>query len=414
MRRLYQKIYLVFIASLLAVLAIAAVFWRLGPSNSPYGHVLEVAGELALASLPPLDAPPAGQQQAIERLGRRLHADIALFDPHLKLVAAVGLPLPHPSGVDENGGWLQGEGAPAWSFRLPDARWIVARGPKPPRGPMAGLAFFLVAMAIAIALFAYPVVRGLTKRIERLQEGVETLGAGNLSTRVAIEGHDEVARLAGSFNRAAARIEELVGAHRLLLANASHELRTPLSRIRLGVELYGSKPDPKTKAEIARDIAELDNLIEEILLASRLDIAAVLPATEDVDLLALVAEECARYDGCTLDGDPIALRADPRLLRRLVRNLLDNAERHGRRPVEVVLRRERAQAVLSVCDAGDGVPEAEREQVFLPFHRLGGDRKGTGLGLALVRQIARLHGGEAVIAAGPAACCRVVIRLPIA
>src|SRR5216684_3428380 len=156
-------------------------------------------------------------------------------------------------------------------------------------------------MAIAIAVFSYPVVRGLTKRIERLQAGVETLGAGNLATRVAVEGRDEVAQLAASFNRAAARIEELIGAHRLLLANASHELRTPLSRIRLGVELFEAKPDPKIKAELARDIAELDLLIDEILLASRIDAAPALPV-ETIDLLGLAAEECARYEDCTLQG----------------------------------------------------------------------------------------------------------------
>ena len=95
-------------------------------------------------------------------------------------------------------------------------------------------------------------VRSLTKRIERLQAGVETLRRREIfATRVAIGGRDEVARLAASFNRAAARIEELVGAHRLLLANASHELRTPLSRLRLGIELYGDKPNAATKAELS-------------------------------------------------------------------------------------------------------------------------------------------------------------------
>src|ERR1700724_1676347 len=150
-------------------------------------------------------------------------------------------------------------------------------------------------MAGAIASFGLPGVRG--------PRGGETAGAGHLPAPVAAEPRDEVAQLAASFNRAASRIEELVGAHRLLLANASHELRTPLSRIRLGLELFEAKPDPKLKADIARDISELDDLIEEILLASRLDIAAVPPAAEDVDLLALVAEECAHYDGCALDGE---------------------------------------------------------------------------------------------------------------
>jgi signal transduction histidine kinase len=108
------------------------------------------------------------------------------------------------------------------------------------------------------------------------------------------------------------------------------------------------------------------------------------------------------------------LRADPRLLRRALRNLLDNAERYGKRPIRVELRRDGKQAaVLSVTDAGAGIPEAEREHVFLPFYRLGGDRKGTGLGLALVRQIARLHGGEAVAAARPDAASCIRVRLPL-
>ena len=304
-------------------------------------------------------------------------------------------------------------GPPAWSFRLPDGRWMVARGPARVPGPLFGIVSFLLITALVIAMFAYPVVRGLTKRIERLQQGVETLGAGNLATRVSIGGRDEVARLAASFNRAAARIEELVGAHRLLLANASHELRTPLSRLRLGVELYGKDPTPKAKAELERDIAELDDLIEEILLASRLDIAATPPMKESLDLLALIAEECAHYDDCTLDGRPITLNGDARLLRRMVRNLLENAERHGKPPIRVELRRDGDTAVLSVIDAGAGVPAAERERVFEPFFQLGGERKGTGLGLALVRRIARLHGGEAKAEPRRDAASCFVIKIPV-
>jgi signal transduction histidine kinase len=415
MRRLYQKIYLVFLASLIAVVVISGLSWRLGQASLPHSEVLELAGELALAALPSPDAPLQVQQRAVERLGGRLRIDMALFDQNRAPVAAVGRPLPQPTSVGESGGWLKlkGRGGPAWTFRLPDGRWLVARTPLRPAGPLLGLVFFLAAMAIAIAVFAYPVVRGLTKRIERLQTGVETLGAGNLATRVAVEGRDEVAQLAASFNRAASRIEELVGAHRLLLANASHELRTPLSRIRLGIELYEAKPNPKIKADLARDIAELDDLIEEILLASRLDIATAPPVAEDVDLLALVAEECAHYDGCALDGELVVLRGDARLLRRLVRNLLDNAQRHGRPPMRVELRRKGPRASLSVIDAGDGIPSSERDHVFLPFHRLRGDRKGAGLGLALVRQIARLHGGDAIATARPDAPSCIVVELPV-
>src|SRR5262252_2254568 len=412
MRRLYQKIYLVFLASLIAVVVISGLSWRVGQANLPHGEVLELAGELAMAALPPLDASRQVQQQAVERLSRRLRIDIALFDQNRAPIAAIGRPLPQPPLFGESGVWLRGRGGPAWTLRLPDGRWLVARMQLRPTGPLLGLVFFLAAMAIAIAIFAYPVVRGLTRRIERLQTGVETLGAGNLATRVAVEGRDEVARLAASFNRAAARIEELVGAHRLLLANASHELRTPLSRLRLGLELYEQRQDPKLKAELARDIAELDLLIDEILLTSRLDAAPALQA-EPVDLLGLAAEECAHYDECTLGGEAVAMRGDPRLLRRLVRNLLDNARRHGRPPVTVTVRREGARAILEVTDGGAGVPESERDQVFTPFHRVGTETKGAGLGLALVRQIARLHGGDAVVAPRPdqPSCFRV--SLPV-
>jgi signal transduction histidine kinase len=411
MRRLYQKIYLVFLASLFAVVVLSGVAWRIGQANAPHSEALELAGELAGAALPPPEAPPQMLQRALERLGGRAGIDIALFDKNRALVVKVGKPLPQPTSVGESGVWSHGRGGLAWTFRLPDGRWLVARMPLRPAGPLLGLVFFLTAMAVTIAVFSYPLVRGLTRRIERLQAGVETLGAGNLATRVAIEGRDEVAQLAASFNRAAARIEELVGAHRLLLANASHELRTPLSRIRLGLELFEAKPEAKIKAEIARDIAELDSLIEEILLASQLDVAAAPPAAEDVDLLALLAEECAHYDGCTLEGELVVVRGDPRLLRRLVRNLLDNAQRHGRPPIRVELRRNGPRAWLFVSDAGEGIPPAERERVFLPFYRLRGDRKGAGLGLALVRQIARLHGGDARVMPRPDAASAIVIGL---
>src|SRR5262249_57080728 len=134
----------------------------------------------------------------------------------------------------------------------------------------------------------------------------QSLGGGDLAARGSIEGPDEVAQLAESFNRAAARIEELVGAHKVLLANASHELRTPLARIRMAVELTKANADPKRKADLERDIAELDALIDEILLASRLEAVKSLDASEEVDLLALAAEECARYDTAELEGRPVA------------------------------------------------------------------------------------------------------------
>jgi methyl-accepting chemotaxis protein len=139
----------------------------------------------------------------------------------------------------------------------------MARFPLRQRPSALVLATFLGAIAIVVAVGAGPVVRRLTRRLERLQRGVESLGAGDLRARVRVEGRDEVARLAQSFNQAAARIESLVDAHKMLLANASHELRPRLTRISLGLELVGAPPE--RKLELERNIAELDQLVDEIL-----------------------------------------------------------------------------------------------------------------------------------------------------
>jgi two-component system, OmpR family, sensor histidine kinase RstB len=395
MRRLYLRIYLAVLVSLVAFALVAGALWRhLGDGR---GYAFEVAGVLAQNVLPPADAPAPEQQAALERLAANLRADVALFAADRTPLAAVGAPLPALDPGRERGGWLRAWGPPAGVIHLRDGRWLVGRVRSEHRPTGAPLFVTLGLLALAVGVGAYPVVRRLTTRLERLQAGVESLGAGNLSSRVPIEGRDEVARLAESFNRAAGRIEELVGAHKTLLAHASHELRTPLTRIRMAVELLKTDADPRRTLDLERDIAELDALIEEILLASRLDAVAEPDVNEDVDLLALASEECARYEHAALEGQPVTVRGDPRLLRRMIRNLLENAQQHGAPPIDVRVRNAGGSVELAVCDHGPGILDAEREDVFRPFRRVGGREAGTGagLGLALVRQIARRHGGEA-------------------
>jgi signal transduction histidine kinase len=396
MRKLYVRIYFAVLASL-AVFALAAgLLWRAFGEGGPWSQAYEVAATLAQNALPPAGAPKTEQQAALEKLAANLRADVTLFAADRSLLAAVGAPLPAPGAGRERSGWLHGWGRRAFAVRLSDGRWLEARAWRGQSHAPYGL-FALALLALAVSVGAYPVVRRLTSRLERLQAGVESLGAGELSARVKVEGRDEVARLAESFNRAAGRIEELVGAHKTLLANASHELRTPLARIRMTVELMKENADPKRKAGLERDVAELDALIDEILLVSRLDSVKAREVDEAVDLLALAAEECAHYENADLDGQPVTVRGDPRLLRRMIRNLLENAKRHGAPPIAVRVSRIGDRAEIAVCDSGPGVPEAERERVFDPFYRHTGTKEvaGAGLGLALVRQIAQRHGGEA-------------------
>ena len=286
------------------------------------------------------------------------------------------------------------------------------------------LAWLLTLVALAVALGTYPIVRWLTRRLERLENGVVRWSRGDLSTRVKVEGDDEVASLARQFNHAAVQIESLVQSQRALLANASHELRTPLTRIRLGLELMGSAPTAERIDEIKRNIAELDELIGEILLSSRLDsvqVDAEVESHELVDLTGLASEECVHAQlELDLGEQPKShwVKGTPKLLHRLLRNLLENARKHaGGKDITVrLLPLDASWVSLQVSDRGPGIPEAYLQRVFDPFYRLpdASDKEGAGLGLALVRSIAQRHGGLALCVQRPGGGVTFEVRLPLA
>jgi signal transduction histidine kinase len=287
-------------------------------------------------------------------------------------------------------------------------------------GPHLGM---LLTLAAAVGLAAYPIVARITGRLERLRASLDHWGQGQLASRAAVEGGDEVAAVAASFNAAADRVETLLAAHRDLLAHASHELRSPLARLRMAVEMFAETGDPSLRPSIVQDIAELSAIVDEILLASRLDQAASLETRERVDCLGLVAEEVART-GASLrqvgaDGASFDVEGSPRLLRRMFRNLIENAAKHGAPPVEVALDRDAGSGAIlvSIDDHGPGIPEAEWARVFEPFYRPSGRAEadgGWGLGLSIVRQIAARHGGAVSCLARPGGGGRFLVTLPAA
>lgn len=414
-----QRLYLQFYVTILIVLAVfvgaAVLLWRVADDDNRTPQYLDVAAELTGALLPDATAPRPEQQRAIEGLQRKLRFDIALYEPDGDMIAMAGKPPPRFDPNRARTGWRRGPGGPNFVLQLPDGRWLVARQVRERPNPIFWIAAALGLVAVAVAIAAFPVVRGLGRRLERLKAGVDRLGGGDLGARVKVEGRDEVAALAASFNRSAERIEALVAAHRLLLANASHELRTPLTRISVAASLLGDAADPRTRESLKRDVAELNELIEQILLASRLEAVPALEQHEPVDLLALAAEEASHYD-VEVSGEPVTVNGDRTLLRRLVRNLVENAQRYGGgTPIDVSVTREADRAVLEVIDHGPGVPEAERQRIFEPFYRLAGAAetgRGSGLGLALVLDIARRHGGDAVCLAAEGGGSRFRVELP--
>lgn len=396
MRKLYFQIYLGVIASLALLVLAAGAFFHFQGERSPQHQILQTVRDVIVLALPPAEAPPMQQQAVLEKLARPALPRLSLFAPDGHMLACAGQPLMAPGPDAHDNEWLHRPGhESAWAMQLPDGRWLLAQPdhdrPRPPLPLFATLAL----IALVVALVAYPMTRRMTRRLEGLKQAVEALGEGDFKTRVETRGCDEVTSLAKSFNLAAERIESLMLAHKQLLANASHELRSPLTRIRLALEMQAKAPAASMQDELRQDIAELDQLIEEILLASRLDAMREPLQTEAVDLAALLAEECARSDA-QCEAEALSVKGDARLLRRALRNLLENARRHGGELAEARLSRVADKVVLRVCDNGKGIAPEERERIFEPFYRPAGSREkegSYGLGLALVRQIAERHGG---------------------
>lgn len=397
MTRLAWKIYLALLATVLAFFVLSALlfFGVEGPHHSR--ELLHAASALAVEALPPAEAPRAELRERVTHLAAELGIGLGVFGESGDSLATAGPFVPAPERGAEGAHWVRGRGGSAAAVPLADGRWLVVRGPAgPPRhGPPWILHLALLAGVLAVG--AWPMARSITRRLERVGDRVDALAAGDLTARAPVEGRDEVAQLARSVNRAAERIETLVGAQRTLLANASHELRSPLARLRVAAELVGEGAPAELQERISRDVATLDEAVDELLVGSRLELADASESHENVDLLALAAEEAARV-GAEASGEPIEIFGDARSLRHLIRNLLANARRHGGGgPIDVEVRAaEDGAPVLAVSDRGPGIPPEERERIFEPFARgRSAADGGSGLGLAIVSHIARHHGGDA-------------------
>jgi signal transduction histidine kinase len=411
-QKLYLRIWLAIVAAVAVLTLVVGWLWQMALDRDREERDARIAREIVLrnGAGEVMGAAPA---QAVRVPGQGLEFQVQMKDGQTLYIQ-----LPRPN-------------------RPPGSTTTSRRSLFGLQSPI-GFAWLLGLVGLAVALGAYPIVRRLTKRLEGLQRGVERWGQGDLSTRLPVSGQDEVAFLAERFNAAAERVQTLMLSHKTLLANASHELRSPLARIRIGLELLGNDPArAPQRAEIARNIDELDQLIDEILMASRLDLldaneASALGPTEEIDLVGLAAEECART-GAELEVaegiSPVLVQGHPKLLRRLLRNLLENARRYGQRPgssgvpeparlaIERVTGpdgRHRVQIVVE--DRGPGVPAELRERIFEPFYRLPGASEsvgGVGLGLSLVRSIALRHRGRVRCEDRQGGGARFVVDVPL-
>lgn len=264
--------------------------------------------------------------------------------------------------------------------------------------PLPALFASLAGGALLSLLAAWWLARRAIRPLRRLQEAAASLGRGQTPERLPEAGPREIAALSRRFNEMAREVEDLLAARTVLLAGVSHDLRTPLARLRLAVEMLVRRPSPELAAQVEGDIEVMDRLIGDVLTLAR---GFGHEAARPVALPALFGDLVRATPGAAervrVEAGDITLEAPAGALRRILANLLENALRYGRGE-PVTLRAEAAGRAcrIGVLDRGPGIPAAEREAVFRPFHRLEASRSvstgGSGLGLAIVRQLAAAQG----------------------
>jgi signal transduction histidine kinase len=284
-------------------------------------------------------------------------------------------------------------------------------------------------LLVALAAVAWWVVGRTLRPVEALRTGAEEITGGARPGQLPLpDSHDEIHRLAVTLNDMLDRLEVARARQRAFVADAAHELRSPLTNMRTQLEVaqrLGERTDwPAVADDLLLDTQRLSRLVDDLLLLARADDAGTRALRSvPVELGELVTSLAERYPSppvtAAVPDDPLWTNGEPEALARAIANLVDNAVRHTRTKVCVEVRADGAYHLVTVTDDGPGIPLADRGRVFDRFTRLDDararDAGGAGLGLAIVRELVRRHGGTVRLtdaSPGPGLCAE--IRLPAA
>lgn len=338
------------------------------------------------------------------------------FFPESALARRAGAPITLRTSVDDAGAvWL-------WADIPVDGAAVrvgFAHERAGIRPPLA-LVLILSAGALVTLIAAGGLAHRLTRPLAQLSAAAASVGAGGRPEPIPESGARELAGLAQRFNRMAVQVQELLDSRTVLLSGISHDRRTPLARIELAAAMLCRNADPELRAGIERDIAEINELIGQYLSIGR---GLREPRREDTDVRSLLEEivRAAERGGARIEAQlqaPCTARLDAFALRRIVTNLLDNARRYGGgAPVTLDYRCSGREIVVRVRDHGPGIPPEQREAVFHPFHRLApaGSQGsgGSGLGLALARQLAIANHWSIALEAAAGGGTLAVLTIPL-
>jgi two-component system, OmpR family, sensor kinase len=307
--------------------------------------------------------------------------------------------------------YLRGSKGRIWSLRQLDATTILAIESADPGTHRSSLEWLLTLLFYAVIdlvlmLWIWPLARDL----RTLERATARFGDRNWSFETGIKPHSQIYPLAQTFRRMAARIDRLIGSHKDMSNAVSHEIKTPLSRMQFEIELAQRAQTPaeveRSLGNIKADIAAIDDLVKatlEYAILDRADVALNIAAHDFTVLVPAIADH-VKHDArpevlirTQVQEDAREVLCDMHLMESVLRNLLYNAIRYARHEVVVTFRNDTARYELRVEDDGPGIPEADRERVFDSFVQLergtGKNRKGYGLGLAIVRRALEWHHG---------------------
>jgi two-component system, OmpR family, sensor kinase ParS len=324
-----------------------------------------------------------------------------------------------------------------WYRRLKGSDWVlrVQLAPDPPILIFGLLTPNTFTWMVESSLYALAVLLWLSlfwRDLLRLVRAADSFGQGALDGRTTLRAGSALKPLADAFNAMSERVMRLLKSHRDLTNAISHEFRTPIARLRFHQQLALDAPgaDAKDNQIRAMDntIDELEGLAAELLEYAKLERSAPVMDLRDVSTHTLIdqaiveARDLAAARGQDINFEHAvgvsALKCDARYMQRALSNLMRNAQAYAQGQVRVSAETTDGRAKLVVEDDGPGIPTADRERVFEPFTRLDASRDratgGVGLGLAIVRQVARWHGGDVHIGESASGGARVAIEWPLA
>ena len=282
-------------------------------------------------------------------------------------------------------------------------------------------------MVAVVALTTWFAVGRALAPVEAIRCEVDAISAAQLHRRVPRpKADDEIGRLAATMNRMLERLESARNSQRRFVSDASHELRSPITTIRQHAEVALAHPEHVTAAELAEVVLaeqqRMQRLVEDLLLLARVDEHVPLTRAA-VDLDDLAFEEAHRLRSATSKRvdtsgvNAVRVQGDADALRRMLRNVGENAVRHASSRVDVTLVERGEEVVLTIDDDGPGIPATERARVLQRFVRLdearSRDEGGSGLGFSIVDEVVRAHGGSMSIEQSPLGGARIVITLPV-